>query len=93
MSTFEQTETPVNRRFLNVKLGDKATEIDLKDIEDLSEVQDAIKAKFSDTLTTTDTARIYLELDNSEEIEDLDDIPSEYFLDPTEAPTEKNSEY
>jgi hypothetical protein len=80
MSTFEQTETPVNRRFLNVKLGDITTDIDLKDIISLGQTQDAIKAKFSHTLATTDTARIYLELDDGEALKDLEDIPSEYFL-------------
>ena len=79
MSTFEQTATPANRRFLNVKLGDISTDINLRENEHLSEVQDAIKAKYGYHISAP-PIDIYLELDDGAEIEDLDDIPIEYFL-------------
>jgi hypothetical protein len=83
--------TPDNRRFL--KLGDITTEIDFKDIEHLSEVQDAIKAKFGHHISAP-PVDINLELDDGEALEDLDDIPSEYFLkrkDPKSKALEFNS--
>jgi hypothetical protein len=75
------TIDPDSRRYLNVQLDGTKTEINLKNCQRMSDVQDFIKAEFGLYLPAP-ASRIYLELPNGERIEDLDDIPDEYFLKP-----------
>jgi hypothetical protein len=70
------------KRFLNVQYGGNKTEIDTLGIERLSEVRDKVKEKY-------ELARgsAYIQLWNKTDpentlIEDLDEIPDEYYLKP-----------
>jgi hypothetical protein len=74
---------PVSRRYLNVQLDATKTEINLKDCQRMSDIQDVIKAKFGEDLLAP-ASRIYLEFPNAKRVEDLDDIPDKYFIEDAE---------
>ncbi|KAI8899820.1 hypothetical protein BC833DRAFT_517804, partial [Globomyces pollinis-pini] len=48
------------QRFLNVEYYGTKTEINVTNMEDLSEAQDAIKAAFSNTLANVDAPQLQL---------------------------------
>ncbi|KAI8896417.1 hypothetical protein BC833DRAFT_597501 [Globomyces pollinis-pini] len=73
-----------SKRFLNVQYGLKPTRVNTTEMEDISEVVTAIKTYFGDDIQGP-AARIQLWKKNDTEnilIEDLDDIPNEYYLKP-----------
>jgi hypothetical protein len=69
------------KRFLNVKYENYAESINVTDMENLSEVKDAIKLKWANNLAKVDSPSIQLWKGSAPEdiIEDLDDIAIEYF--------------
>ncbi|KAJ8329456.1 hypothetical protein O5D80_002378 [Batrachochytrium dendrobatidis] len=48
------------KRYLNVQYGTLITEIDVTDFEDLSDVQDAIKAKYGPAMADIDAPQLQL---------------------------------
>jgi hypothetical protein len=68
-------------RYLNVQLDVTKTEVNLKNCQRMSDLRRDIKAEFS---TDVEPSLIYLELPNGERVEDLDDIPDEYFIEDAE---------
>ena len=72
------------KRFLNVQYGSNKTEIDILGIERLGPVSTAIKTHYGEDIPGP-AARIQLWKKTASEntlIEDLDDIPDEYYLKP-----------
>ena len=69
------------KRFLNVQYSGISTRIDVTDFEDLSQVQDAIKAKYGEDVPGP-AARIQLHDQQDQLITDLDDIPEDYYKKP-----------
>jgi len=70
------------KRFLNIHYGGQPERIKIDDMEDLSEVRDKIKEKYE---LTRGSAYIQLWKKAATEntlIEDLDEIPDEYYLKP-----------
>ena len=73
-----------SKRFLNVQYGGNKTEIDILGLERLGPVITAIKTYFGEDIPGP-AARIQLWKKTATEntvIEDLDDIPDEYYLKP-----------
>jgi hypothetical protein len=70
------------KRLLNVQYLDLKTSINVIDMEDLSEVQDAVKAKFTRSLAHVDAPLIQLALDDGTPAKTFAAIPGEYFLNP-----------
>jgi hypothetical protein len=75
---------PVSRRYLNVQLDATKIDVNLKDCQRMSDIQDVIKAKFSTRLADVEPSLIYLELPNGERVKKLSDIPDVYFVEDTE---------
>ena len=68
----------MTKRFLNVEYSGIRTEIDITDMEDLSEVQDAIKAKLGEAIPVAAALiQLYTNSNRDQLIEDLDDITPE----------------
>jgi hypothetical protein len=71
------------KRFLNVLYEKQPARIDTKDMEDISQVQEKVLLAFKEI--TVGYARVQLWQKTATEntrIEDLDDIPDEYYLKP-----------
>jgi hypothetical protein len=68
-------------RYLNLQFKAAKTQINLKDVKNMRDLQDVIKVKFGEDLPAP-SSRIYLELPDGEYVADLDGIPDEYFLKP-----------
>ncbi|KAJ3392603.1 hypothetical protein HDU84_003852 [Entophlyctis sp. JEL0112] len=64
------------KRFVNVDCAGVTTRIDITDMEDLSELQDAIKKMFGDAAPAAAFIQLWA---GGFRITDLDDIPAEYF--------------
>lgn len=72
----------VSRRFLNVNYAGINTRIDVGGMVDLSQVQDAIKAKYGPAMSDVGAAQIQLFDQQGKEIVDLDYISDEYYEKP-----------
>ena len=68
-----------DRTYLNVKYGTLTTEIKMEGVNRLGDLQDKIKAKFSNALAEHDAPQLQLIKEDGEQITDLDDVPDEYY--------------
>jgi hypothetical protein len=72
-----------NDRYLNVQYGTLTAEVDITGISRLGGVQDAIKAKLSNSLAQVDAARIQLYNTNRDQLINtwalFNSLPQEYF--------------
>lgn len=69
-----------DRQFLNLKYKNRTAELDIQGLRRITQLQDAIKARFESLLGRFDAINIRLFDMNKNPITDLDDIPDEYFL-------------
>jgi hypothetical protein len=70
------------KRFLNVNYKGTKTRINVAEMDDLSEVQDAIKARLSNTLSHVDAPQIQLYDNEHNHINtwaDFNSLPADYF--------------
>lgn len=67
------------KRFLNVEYSETKTRINVTDFEDLSEVQDALKAKLASALTHFDAPQLQFYSQQGQKITDLNEIPEDYY--------------
>jgi hypothetical protein len=65
------------KRFLNVQYGGNMTRINVTDMEDLSEVINAIALFYKESISSPERIKLY-DKDNAL-VEDLDDIPEDYY--------------
>ena len=66
------------KRFLNVVYEQTSARINVTDMEDLSEVQEAVEIRYVKTFPEIDAIRIQF-YDKEKKIDDLDNIPAEYY--------------
>jgi hypothetical protein len=67
------------KSFVNVKYRETAARINVTNMEDFSELQDAIKTKLSLALAHVDSPNIQLYDEEDQLIEDLGDIAGDYY--------------
>ena len=67
------------KRFLNVVYEGNKAEIDIKDMERISQVQEAVERRYVKSFPEIDALRIQFYDQEDKQIDDFDDIPEEYY--------------
>ena len=80
MKRFLNYFTGKSTRFLNVEYNGISARIDTNGMKDLSQVQEAVEKRFLKTFPAIDALRIQFYDQEDKQIDDLDDIPQEYYI-------------